>query len=142
SAGPTVPARELEDAGCILLLGSNTVEAHPVLSFWVKRAVRHGGKIILVDPRETDIARLAYLHLRPRPGTDLALVAGMLRVLLDENLVNRDFVDTRTDGYDDLAASIAKTDLADVEKTTGVSQDDIKAAARLFATGGKDERYP
>src|ERR671927_535239 len=70
SAGPTVPARELEHAGCILVIGSNTVESHPVLSFWVKRAARHGGKIILVDPRETDIARLSYLHLRPRPGTD------------------------------------------------------------------------
>src|SRR5207302_9764970 len=134
--------RELEHAGGILVVGSNTVEAHPVLSFWVKRAARHGGKIILVDPRATDIARLSYLHLRPRPGTDAALVSGMLRVVVDEELVNQQFVADRTEGYDELVASLQPFDVASVEKITGVPQADIQAAARLFAKGGNDERYP
>ncbi|HEY3111138.1 MAG TPA: molybdopterin-dependent oxidoreductase, partial [Chloroflexota bacterium] len=142
SAGPTVAARELEHAGCILVVGSNTVEAHPVLSFWVKRAARHGGKIILVDPRATDMARLSYLHLRPRPGTDAALVNGMLRAIVDEGLVNREFVDGRTEGYDELVASLAGFDLATVEQITGVPAADVQAAARLFAKGGNDDRYP
>ncbi len=142
SAAPTTPARDLEDAGCVLVVGSSTTEAHPVLSFWVKRAARHSGKIILIDPRVTDMARLAYLHLRPRPGTDAALINGMLRVIVDEGLVDRQFVESRTEGYDELVASLAPFDLASVEQITGVPQADVQAAARIFATGGKDERYP
>ena len=142
SAAPTTPARDLEDAGCVMVIGSSTVEAHPVLSFWLKRSVRHGGRLIVVDPRATDLCRLAYLHLRPRPGTDAALVNGMLRVIVDEGLVNRAFVDERTEGYDELVASLAPFDPASVERITGVPVADLQAAARIYASGGKDERYP
>ncbi len=142
SAGPTLAAKDLEDAGCVLVVGSNTVEAHPVLSFWVKRAARHGGKIILIDPREVDMSRLAYLQLRPRPGTDAALINGMLRVIIDEELVARDYVAEQTEGFDELVASLARFDLATVEYITGVPSADIQAAARIYASGGKDERYP
>lgn len=142
SAGPTVAARELEESGCILVIGSNTVEAHPVLSFWVKRAARHGGKLILVDPRETDISRLAYLHLRPRPGTDAALVNGMLRVVVDEGLVDEKFVAERAEGYEQLVASLSVFDADSVEKITGVPAEQVRAAARIFAKGGDDDRYP
>jgi predicted molibdopterin-dependent oxidoreductase YjgC len=142
SAGPTVPARELEDAGCLLVVGSSTVEAHPVLSFWLKRAVRHGGKLIVADPRVTDLCRLAYLHLRPHPGTDAALVNGMLRVIVDEGLVNTAFVEERTEGLPELVASLEGFDLASVERLTGVPAADVQAAARIYASGGRDERYP
>jgi formate dehydrogenase alpha subunit len=142
SAGPTVPARDLENAGCLLVVGSSTTEAHPVLSFWLKRSVRHGGRLILVDPRATDMARLAYLHLRPRPGTDAALFNGMLRVLVDEGLADRAFVEARTEGLEELVASLAPFDLASVERITGVPAEDVQAAARIYASGGKDPRYP
>ncbi|HEY3078850.1 MAG TPA: molybdopterin-dependent oxidoreductase [Chloroflexota bacterium] len=142
SAGPTVPARDLEDAGCLLVIGSSTVEAHPVLSFWVKRAVRHGGKMIVVDPRQTDLCRLAYLHLRPHPGSDAALVNGMLRVIVDEDLIDKSFVESRTEGFPELVRSLEPFDLASVERLTGVPAADVQAAARIYASGGKDERYP
>ncbi|TAK25552.1 MAG: 2Fe-2S iron-sulfur cluster binding domain-containing protein [Chloroflexota bacterium] len=142
SAGPTVPARDIEDAGCVMVIGSHTVETHPVLSFWVKRVTRHGGRMILIDPRATEMSRLASLHLRPRPGTDAALLNGMLRVIVDEGLVARDFIEARAEGFDALVASLAPFSLAEVGRITGVPQADIEIAARLYASGGTDKRYP
>ncbi len=142
SAGATIPTRDLESAGCVIVIGSHTVEAHPVLSFWVKRVVRRGGRMILIDPRATEMARLASMHLRPHPGTDLSLLAAMLKVIIDEEMIDRTFIESRVEGYDELAESVATVDLAAVERETGVPAEEIRQAARLYATGGTDKRYP
>ena len=138
----TLPIADLETSGCILLVGSNTLETHPVLFFKVQRAVRRGARLILVDPKASAPKRYASVWLRPRPGTDVALVNGMLRVILDEGLEDRAFVEARTAGLDELVASLEGYSLERVSRVTGVAAEDVVAAARLFATGGADPRHP
>lgn len=138
----TLPIADLETAGCILLVGSNTMETHPVLFFKIQRAVRKGARLILVDPKASTPKRYAQVWLRPRPGTDLALVNGMLKVILDEGLADRAFVEARTAGFEELRASLAGYSLERVSEVTGVPAEDVVAAARLFATGGTDPRHP
>lgn len=140
--GMTMSYADLEKAGCILAVGTNTSETNPIVGLKLKAAARKGAKIILVDPRNIELRRFAFLWLRPRPGTDAALVNGMLRVVLEEGLWKRDFVAQRCEGFDQLAQSLSAFPLPRVAAWTGVPADDIVAAARLFASGGRDPRYP
>ncbi len=81
-------------ADVLLVTGSNTTEAHPVISLEMKKAVRkRGAKLILIDPREIELANFATLHLRPRSGTDVALLNTMAHVMIEEGLINQDFID-------------------------------------------------
>ena len=86
---------ELEEADCILVTGSNTTEAHPLVSTRIMRAVEKGAKLIVVDPRDIQLAQFATLHLRQRPGTDVAWLNGMMNVILSEGLEDKDFIEKR-----------------------------------------------
>ncbi|MBI4200653.1 MAG: molybdopterin-dependent oxidoreductase [Chloroflexi bacterium] len=127
---------ELERAGCILAVNSNTTEEHNVVAVPVKRAVKGGARLIVVDPREVELTRYAHLWLRPRPGTTLALLAGMLRVVLDAGLADKAFLQERCDGLEALRASVGPYDLEAVASATGVPGEAIGEAARLYAKGG------
>ena len=135
------PIADIDNAGCIVVIGSNITENHPIIGMRVQAAARRGAKVILVDPRETEISRYSYLRLQLKPGTDAALVNGMLRVIVDEGLVNEGFVKQNCEGYEALKVALAKYDLARVAEITGVSVEDIQAAARLYATGGKHPEH-
>ena len=124
---------ELEDAGCVLVVNSNITEEHNVAAVPIKKGHKKGGKLIVVDTREVELTRYADLWLRPFPGTELALMGGMLKVILDEGLQDADFVASRCDDFDVQTASLATYDLDMVASTTGVPADKIAAAARLFA---------
>ncbi len=90
-------------ADVLLVTGSNTTEAHPVISLEMKKAVRkRGAKLILIDPREIELANFATLHLRPRSGTDVALLNTMAHVIIEEGLVDEDFIASRTENFDAL----------------------------------------
>lgn len=129
---------ELEHTELILAIGTNTTENHPVASAYVKRAVRsQAAKLIVIDPREITLTRYADLWLRQNPGTDVALINGLMHVIIAENLYDKDYVATRTEGFDDLKKAVKKYTPQEMEKITGVKASDLEAAARMYAKAGR-----
>jgi len=125
---------DLEEAACFLITGSNTTEAHPLIAMRVMRAQRRGAKVIVVDPRGIQIARLADIHLRQRPGTDVAWMNGMMHVIIREGLYDREFVSSRTEGFDELKTLVERYSPERVERITGIPAQDLVEAARTYAT--------
>ncbi len=126
--------RDIVDADVLLVTGSNTTEAHPVLSLQMKRAVRQrGAKLILIDPRRIELADFAHLHLRHHPGSDVAIFNAMAHVIVNEGLENRPFINQRTEGFAAFAASVCGWTPQRAEAISGVPAEDIVAAARLYA---------
>jgi len=125
---------EIGNAACILAIGTNTTIAHPVIALEVKRAARNGGKLIVANPREIELVRLADLWLRQRPGTDVALLMGMMRVIVDEGLIDSSFIEERCENFDAFKESLKGFDLDSVERITGVPDEKVVKAARMYAT--------
>lgn len=125
---------DIKDSACIFVIGANTTEAHPVIGFEMKRAVRRGTKLIVANPREIELVRHADIYLQHRPGSDVALLMGMCRVIVDEDLLDKDFIGERCENLDAFKESLSNFDLDIVEKITGVPKDRIIQAARIFAT--------
>jgi formate dehydrogenase major subunit/formate dehydrogenase alpha subunit len=125
---------DLEKADVIIVTGSNTTENHPVLSSYIKRAVtRKGTKLIVVDPRRIKITEFADIWLRQNLGTDVAWVNGMMHVIIQEDLYDKAFVETRTEGFDALRKVVENYSPETVEKITGIPQETLKEAARMYA---------
>jgi formate dehydrogenase alpha subunit len=119
---------------CFLITGSNTSEAHPLVASHVMEAHKRGAKIIVVDPREIHIGRLADIYLRPRPGTDVAWINGMMNVITREGLVDEAYVGDRTEGFGELQAVVAAYTPERVEEISGIPADDLRRAARMYAS--------
>ena len=134
SGAMTNPIGEIRNADCIFVIGSNTSENHPVISLEVKAAVRQRkAKLIVADPRRIDLVDYAHLWLQQKPGTDVALINGMLNVIISRGWLNQSFVDERTEGFEALADSVKDYSPEAVEKITGVPANDIVEAASLYA---------
>jgi formate dehydrogenase major subunit/formate dehydrogenase alpha subunit len=125
---------ELAEAKLILAVGTNTTETHPVLATRVKEAVRKGAKLIVADPRRIDLADHATRWLRLRIGTDTALFNAMARVIIEEGLESRDFIDRHTEGFEEFRKSVQEFTPEYAERITGVPAEEIVAAAREYAT--------
>jgi len=134
SGAMTNSIRDIGDASCILAIGTNTTAAHPVIGLEVKRVVFNGGKLIVANPREIDLVRFADLWLRHRPGTDVALLMGMMRVIVDDGLLDSSFIEERCENFDAFEESLKNFDLESVERITGVPRQQVAAAARMYAT--------
>ena len=125
---------DFEQAGCLLVAGSDTDANHPVIAARLRKAVaEQGAALIVVNPRRIALCDIADLWLRPRPGTDVALFNGLARIALDEGLWDEDFVRRRTDGFDAWRTSLAPYSAGTVAAITGVAASDLRRAARLFA---------
>jgi len=124
---------ELEGSDCFLITGSNTTEAHPLIATRVMRAQKRGAKVIVVDPRDIQIARLADIHLRQRAGSDVAWLNGMMNVIIEEGLYDREFVASRTEGFEELEAAVASYTPKRVESLTGIPAAELAEAARTYA---------
>ncbi len=123
-----------EQSRCIFVIGSNTTEQHPVIGVKIRRAKRQrGAKLIVADPRQIELAEHADLYLRHRPGTDIALLNGLMHVIVREGWQDADFIAQRTEGFDELAATVAKYTPAVVSEITGVPAADIERAAQMLA---------
>ena len=130
----TNPIGDLEEAGALFVVGSNTTDAHPIAALAIKRAVRErGATLIVANPRWIDLCRYATIWLRPRPGTDVALLNGLAKIILDEGLWAEEYVGGRTEGFAEWAASLARYTPELVAAITGVSADDLRRAARAYA---------
>ncbi len=125
---------DIIEADVLFVIGSNTSESHPVLSLQMKKAVRErGAKLILVDPRRIELAQFAHLHLRHRPGTDVALIHAMANVILAEDLQAKDFIESRTEEFEAFRKSVTEWTPERAQRVTGVASDLIAEAARLYA---------
>lgn len=125
---------DLPDARTILMVGSNVDRAHPVLSSEIKKAARKGANLIVVDPRRVELFRHAGMGLQIKPGTDVVLFSAMARFILDNNLVDHDFVASRTEGFQEFADSISPFTLEYASRVTGISETDIAKVATTYAT--------
>ena len=138
SGAMTNPIADIEKAEVILITGSNTTENHPVISTYVKRAVKfRGAKLIVVDPRKIKISSFADYWLRPNPGSDIAWINGLMNVIINEGLQNQTFIDERCIDYDALVKAVELYTPEYVEEITGISALDIVDTARLYAKAEK-----
>ncbi|MDI6780672.1 MAG: formate dehydrogenase subunit alpha [bacterium] len=125
---------EIKDTKCILLTGSNTTECHPIIGIEIRKAVANGAKLIVVDPREIELADIAYLHLQQSPGTDVAWINAMMNVILSEGLHDQGFIDARCEGFDEnFKAMIERYTPEYVEEISGIPAEKIRDAARIYA---------
>jgi formate dehydrogenase alpha subunit len=134
SGAMTNTIADIEEADVILITGSNTTENHPVISSGVKRAVtQKGTKLIVVDPRRIQITRYADKWLRQNLGTDVAWINGLMHVIIKEGLHDKQFIENRTEGFDEMRQMVEKFTPDVVEQITGIPAQDIIDAARLYA---------
>jgi formate dehydrogenase alpha subunit len=132
---------EIEGSNIIFVIGSNPTENHPVIGSKIKRALRKGAKLIVADPRDIELSNMADICLHQKPGTDVALINGLIHVMIKEGLYDKKFVEERTENFDIMASVIEDYTPEKVEQTTGVPAEDIIKAARLFASEDKGAIY-
>jgi formate dehydrogenase alpha subunit len=134
SGAMTNSINEIGNAACIFVIGSNTTEAHPVIALEIKKAVRNGGKLIVANPRDIDLCRFSDVWIRHTPGSDVALLMGMMKIIVDEKLSDTDFIEGCCENFDSFKESLDKFNLDFVEKVTSVPREQIISAARLYAS--------
>jgi formate dehydrogenase alpha subunit len=134
SGAMTNSIEEIKDAGCIFIIGSNTSEQHPVIALKIKEAKRKGAKIIVANPRWIDLCKLADVWLRQTPGTDVPLALAMCKAIIEENLLERSFVDERCEGFSEFNESLQDFSINEATLITGVDAEKIREAAILYAT--------
>jgi assimilatory nitrate reductase catalytic subunit len=131
--GLPFPVSDIAETQTLMLWGSNCAETMPPIMQWVYAQKDRGGQLIVVDPRLTDTARGAALHLQPTPGTDLLLANGLLAIAIERGLVDHDYIAARTEGFEDLRRNLLGMDPTFVERVTGVSLDKQLRAVQLLA---------
>ncbi len=124
---------ELADAKCIFIIGSNTTENHPIAAKWIFRGREKGAKIIVVDPRATQMAFLADIAVQHRLGTDVALINGLMHIILKEGWHDKAYVEERTEGFEALAAKLEDYPPDKVAQITGVDAATLRRMAEMFA---------
>jgi formate dehydrogenase alpha subunit len=134
SGAMTNSIEEIKDCGCILAIGTDTTATHPVIGLEVRRAVRQGAQLVVANPREIDLCGIAHIWIRQHPGSDVALLMGIMRVIVDEGLTDTDFIKSRCENFDAFKHSLKSFDLDFVERTTGVPRSTLREAARVYAT--------
>jgi formate dehydrogenase major subunit len=139
----------VEDADVIMVIGANPTDGHPVFASRMKKRLREGAKLIVVDPRRIDLVRTPHVeaafHLPLRPGTNVAVLNALAHVIVTEKLVNQDFARSRleSDAFDDWARFVSDPSNSPeaLESVTGVPAASVRGAARLYATGGNAAIY-
>ena len=124
---------DIDRADLLLVVGANPTEAHPVTGARLRRAALEGSRLIVVDPRRTELAEIADLHLQLRPGTNVPLLNALARVLVEEDLVDHDFLAARAEGWKEFRAFALATSLEWAAGITGVPAGRIREAAHLYA---------
>ena len=121
----------------LFIIGSNATEAHPIIGNKMKRAHLRGAKLIVADPRRTEIADHAHLWLQLKPGTDNALINGIMHTIITNGWHDQAYIDERTEGYDELWATVKDYPAERAAEITGIAVESIVAAAKLYATTPK-----
>ncbi len=128
--GPPGSYQDIDQLDCALVIGANMADCHPILFLRLLDRQKQGAKVIVIDPRRTTTAEKADLYLQIKPGTDLALLNGLLRLLLDNGQVDEKFIAQHTEGWDELQTMLKDYPLAHVAEITGLCEKDIRMAAK------------
>jgi len=130
----TNSCEDIKDSDVMLIIGSNMAESHPVIAQMVKAQKKENGvKIIVCDPRYVNMAKYGDIYLPHLPGSDVALINGMMKVIIEKNLQNQEFINDHTEGFEELKKTVFEYDLHKVSQITGVSPELIEEAACLYA---------
>ena len=133
SAAVTAPFTAVKDAECIIVIGARPEQNHPVAASYLKQAVKKGSKLIIIDPRKQNLSRYATYHLQFNPGQDLSLLNAMIYTIIEEGLINKDYIKNNTEGFELLEKQIKDFNPILMEKLCGIKADIIKEVARLYA---------
>lgn len=125
---------EVKNSKCFFAIGTNTTSAHPIIANRINEAVRKGAKLIVANPREIDLCKWADLFLQFNPGTDVPLMMGMAKIIVDEGLADTAFIQERCEGFDEFKKSLDRFPLEEVERITGVPREKIVEAAKMYAS--------
>jgi formate dehydrogenase major subunit len=128
--------RDVANAEVLFVIGANPTMNHPVAATWMKNAVKRGAKLIVADPRRSDLSRHATYYLQFNADTDVALLNSLLHVIVDEGLVDEAFIRDRTSGYEALAENVRKFSPETMASVCGIEAHIIREVARLYATSG------
>ena len=128
------PVMDVLKAEVVLLIGANPVSNHPVAATWIKNAVKNGTKLILADPRRSELARHATYYLQFKPASDVSMLNAMMNVIVEEGLVAESFINDRTSGYAELRDNVAKFTPEAMASICGIDANTLREVARLFAT--------
>ncbi len=138
SGAMTNPIHDItHDVDCILLVGSNPEEAHPVVGMQIRKAVQNGTRLIVVDPRDIGLSKQADIHLKIRPGTNVAFANGMMHVMIKEDLIDHDYIDKYAENFDNLKALVEKYTPEYVGEICHIDPKKLVEAARMYATAKK-----
>lgn len=121
----------------IMLVGSNPEEAHPVIGMQIRQAVQRGCKLIVVDPRDIDLAKKADIHIKIKPGTNVAFANGIMNIIIEEGLQDMDFINSRTEGYDEIKELVKEYTPKKVSEICNISEKDLRDAAIMYAKADK-----
>ena len=128
----------LEQSEVIMVIGADPTSSAPIVGYAIKRAVKYkGAKLILIDPRQIRLSSFAHLWLRPKVGTDVALLNSLAKVIIDEGLLDEEFITRRTDNFEALTKGLEKYPPEYAEAITGAPSEEIRAAARLYAAASQ-----
>jgi formate dehydrogenase major subunit len=125
---------DIQSTDCMMVIGANPTAAHPVTGAKMKQAAMKGVKLIVIDPREIELAKYADHFLQLRPGTNVALLNMLLYYIISEGLEDKDFIANRTEGYEDFLSAIRDLDIDKMEQITGVDREEVRAAAITYAS--------
>ncbi|MFT5590224.1 MAG: formate dehydrogenase major subunit [Bradyrhizobium sp.] len=128
------PVMDVMKADVVIIIGANPTVNHPVAATWIKNAARNGTRLIVMDPRRSDLSRLAHRFVQFKPDTDVALLNAMMHVIVHEGLVDQEFIDGRTIGYEELKANVEGYSPELMAPICGVEAETIRYVARLYAT--------
>lgn len=138
SGAMTNPIHDItHDVDVIMLVGSNPEEAHPVVGMQIRQAVKRGTKLIVVDPREIGLSKQADIHIRLRPGTNVAFANGMMNVMINEDLIDHDYIDKNVEGFEELKDVVKEYTPQKVAEICHIDEDMLIEAARMYATARK-----
>jgi predicted molibdopterin-dependent oxidoreductase YjgC len=130
---------QMPDIDTIFLFGSNPTEAHPIVSLYLKKALRKGAKLVVGDPRKTWMAKRADVWLNLKPGSNIAMMNGLAHVILKNGWENKDFIDKRTESFEEFKKQVKKYDLKTTERLTGVKKEDIgRPSTGIMALRGQN----
>ena len=134
SGAVTAPFTDALNADCIIVIGARPTENHPVAATYFKQAKKNGAKLIVMDPRASDLVHHADHFLQFKGSSDVALLGAMLNVIVEEDLVNRDFIKTHTEGFEALAETVKNFPPEKMAAVCGIDEETIRTVARLYAT--------
>ena len=128
---------ETEGADCILVIGSNTIEQHPLIGSRIIKAKENGTKLIVADPRRVPLTNFADVFLQIKPGTDVCVLNGLMNVLVSQNWIDEKFILERTEGFENFKQKVKEYSPEKVREITGIAPEDLQRAARLYGEAEK-----